>query len=270
MPDPPPVQTQGSELLTIKDVARLLKIKPDTLYRWVKRGQLPGVKIGKEWRIPRSDVEKFVGRSLSYDHTPDFTENGQMADPAEGDAVSDIIGTARAERQLNRFLETHDHVLVLATEKSDLAAVEEAFWKVALNSGGILLVLHTSKQAKSIRNALNDSGVDIRTCRNDGRLNLVEVKDAGEARRALHIEAGQGRPVWATFGMASSIKIPREQAVEHAHELDAACVTCNAIILEGHLISRKEWSYADTWRLEAEHRGLIRVIDDELLFARYN
>lgn len=270
MPDLPPVQTQGAELLTIRDVARLLKIKPDTLYRWVKRGQLPGVKIGKEWRIPRSDVEKFVGRSLSYAYIPDFAENGQMADSAVEDPMGEKANTASAERQLHRFLKARDHVLALATKKSDLAAVEEAFWRVALSSGGMLLVLHTSKQTKPLRKALKDLGIDTRAYRNDGRLNLVEVKDAEEARRVLHLEASRGRPVWATFGFTNSLQIPREQAVGHAHELDAACVTCNAIILEGHLISRKEWSYSDTWRLEAEYRGLIRVVDDELLFARYS
>lgn len=44
------------ELLTLKETARLLRINPRTAWRWCKSGRLPGVKIGHEWRVRRSDL----------------------------------------------------------------------------------------------------------------------------------------------------------------------------------------------------------------------
>ncbi len=269
MPDSPSTQPPGSDLLTIREVARLLKIKPDTLYRWARRGRLSATKVGKEWRISLSDVEKFVGRSLQQVNDPEVVENGQLMESGDRDTAPAGLTTTSVERYLRNFLNPRDHILALATKKSDLATIEHAFWNVALSSGGLLLILHAPNQTKTLRKALKDMGFDARALRKQGRLNLVEVKGAMEARRALHLETGKGQTVWATYGLANSLQIPQDLALEHAFELDAACVTCNAIILDGWLITRRNWSHGDAWRLEAAHRGLIRVVDDGLLFTRH-
>lgn len=51
-------------MLTIGDVARFLKLKPQTIYRWVQDGKLPGAKIGKAWRFRRSAIERWIDASL--------------------------------------------------------------------------------------------------------------------------------------------------------------------------------------------------------------
>jgi putative molybdopterin biosynthesis protein len=48
------------QLLTVPEVAEYLRIAERTVRDLIKRGQLPGVRIGKEWRIKRVDVEKMV------------------------------------------------------------------------------------------------------------------------------------------------------------------------------------------------------------------
>ncbi len=268
MPDSPPTNPSGSELLTIREVANLLRIKPDTLYRWARSGRLSATKVGKEWRISLSDVEGFVGRSLPRTVEYDAAQDGEIAEPAEDGDASSRPTSAGVERRLRTFLRPRDHILALASKKGDLARIEQAFWRIAMNSGGTLLILHAPDQTKIVRKALKDLGVNTRVLRKEGRLNLVEVRGAKEARTALHLEASKGSTVWATYGMANSVQIPRDLALEHAHELDAACVTCNAIILNGWLVTRKNWAHSDAWRLEAAHRGLIRIVDGELLFAR--
>lgn len=46
-----------SELLTVEEVAQRLKLNPQTVRRWIRRGTLPATKIGrKEWRIRAADV----------------------------------------------------------------------------------------------------------------------------------------------------------------------------------------------------------------------
>lgn len=45
------------ELLTVTQVMDYLKVCRATVQRWCKAGELPAVKIGKEYRIRRSDLE---------------------------------------------------------------------------------------------------------------------------------------------------------------------------------------------------------------------
>lgn len=52
---------QGSELLTVREVAEVLRLKPDTLYRWAREGRLPAIKVGKEWRVRPDDIERILG-----------------------------------------------------------------------------------------------------------------------------------------------------------------------------------------------------------------
>ena len=51
------------ELLTVRQVQRLLKVDRITVYRMLKDGRLHGLKIGHEWRFARSQVDSFVARA---------------------------------------------------------------------------------------------------------------------------------------------------------------------------------------------------------------
>jgi len=47
------------ELLSVEDVARILKISRSTIQRWCHAGKLPAVKIGKAYRIRRGDLDRW-------------------------------------------------------------------------------------------------------------------------------------------------------------------------------------------------------------------
>ena len=49
-----------SELLTIQEVADYLRLSRTTVWRWCKSGELPASKVGRGWRIRKSDVDKMV------------------------------------------------------------------------------------------------------------------------------------------------------------------------------------------------------------------
>jgi len=59
-------ETQGwgsmknNEYLTTKEIATELRVKEQTVWRWIKTGKLIGYKIGREFRIRRSDYEQFL------------------------------------------------------------------------------------------------------------------------------------------------------------------------------------------------------------------
>ncbi len=52
--------TPESELLTVAETCRFLKITPRTLYRYIQNRRIPAFKLGKEWRFVRSDLEQWI------------------------------------------------------------------------------------------------------------------------------------------------------------------------------------------------------------------
>jgi excisionase family DNA binding protein len=47
-------------LLTPEEVAQKLKLPQRTIIRWLRSGFMPGIKLGKEWRINPEDLEEFI------------------------------------------------------------------------------------------------------------------------------------------------------------------------------------------------------------------
>ena len=49
-----------SEILTVLDVARFLRVPKSTVYKLARLGQLPAYKIGKHWRFLRRDIHDWM------------------------------------------------------------------------------------------------------------------------------------------------------------------------------------------------------------------
>src|SRR5205809_8076448 len=53
-------KTRGTaEILTIKDVAAYLKLPVSTVYRLAERRELPGHKVGRQWRFHKSILDEW-------------------------------------------------------------------------------------------------------------------------------------------------------------------------------------------------------------------
>ncbi len=48
--------------LKVEDIAAELDVKEDTVRDWIRSKQLPAYKIGREYRIERSDYEAFLAK----------------------------------------------------------------------------------------------------------------------------------------------------------------------------------------------------------------
>ena len=48
------------EILTLKEVAKYLKLAEKTAYRLAAEGKLPGFKVGGSWRFKGVDVEMWI------------------------------------------------------------------------------------------------------------------------------------------------------------------------------------------------------------------
>ena len=51
-----------SAFLTTEEVLSCLKVNPRTIYRLIKTGDLPAVRIGRQWRFRRSDLDRWIDR----------------------------------------------------------------------------------------------------------------------------------------------------------------------------------------------------------------
>jgi excisionase family DNA binding protein len=55
---------ESPELLSVFDIAKRLKLHVKTVRNYVREGRLKAVRIGKQYRIARSDLEAFTGFPL--------------------------------------------------------------------------------------------------------------------------------------------------------------------------------------------------------------
>jgi excisionase family DNA binding protein len=66
-----PVLAQGiswmTPLLTIPEVAKILRCSERTVRRRIKAGELKALKIGRDYRLRSEDLAEFLGRSSTSD-----------------------------------------------------------------------------------------------------------------------------------------------------------------------------------------------------------
>jgi excisionase family DNA binding protein len=56
--DPQTFVTGG--LLTVAEVANVMRVSNMTVYRLIKSGELPAVRVGKNYRLRETDLERFL------------------------------------------------------------------------------------------------------------------------------------------------------------------------------------------------------------------
>lgn len=49
-----------SRWLSVEEIAAHLGIKPDTVYKWIERRNLPAHKLGRLWKFQASEVDHWV------------------------------------------------------------------------------------------------------------------------------------------------------------------------------------------------------------------
>lgn len=79
--------------LTIKDVTKMLQIKPATLYAWVAQGMIPHLKIGRLLRFDPEEIEVWLQdhrREPIPEPTPHRRQHGT-------DHVDALIARAKSE-----------------------------------------------------------------------------------------------------------------------------------------------------------------------------
>lgn len=53
-----------TDIMTVEEVAKYLKLQPQTVYKWAQEGQIPGAKLGKEWRFRRRILDEWIDSAI--------------------------------------------------------------------------------------------------------------------------------------------------------------------------------------------------------------
>ncbi len=116
------------QYLSLGEVAELLGVHEQTVRRWVKAGELPAFKPGKEWRIRDRDLEEFLeARSFPKVQAP------LQPTPEVAEEERRLIGYVRSWiTYLSREAERYQ-------EAVDAGRVDLGMYREATNSGGNLL-----------------------------------------------------------------------------------------------------------------------------------
>ncbi len=56
--------------MSLREVAELLRCNRSTIYRMLKRQEIPGFKVGGDWRFARSEIDAWIARRTSESVAP--------------------------------------------------------------------------------------------------------------------------------------------------------------------------------------------------------
>lgn len=93
-------------ILTIRQAAKLLQVDPNTIYRWARAGKFPASKIGKEWRVLRSDVIKFVESKKA--------RNQLLTESQEAELITALVGRREIPLKLEYLGEGADRYVAIS------------------------------------------------------------------------------------------------------------------------------------------------------------
>ncbi|WP_072481782.1 helix-turn-helix domain-containing protein [Amycolatopsis australiensis] len=66
--------TQDPAFYNVAEAATLLRLDQSTMYRHLRKGQFPGVKIGARYVVPRAVVDKLINDVLTVGRCIDVAE----------------------------------------------------------------------------------------------------------------------------------------------------------------------------------------------------
>ncbi len=182
--------TENSELMTIEEVAKYLRVSERTVYDWAQEKEIPCGKLGTVWRFRRSEIEQWVNSRLgNASRTPDFS----------GINLRVVLESARVlQLACTHKVEALDALIgVLATApgvKDKKALAEGVYYREKLMSTGIGMGIavphvrldsidHIVMAAASCQNPITDyESLDNQPVR------LIFMIAAGKNQHAQHIK----------------------------------------------------------------------------------
>ena len=79
------------DLFTPKQLAEYLQLSPRTVYRMLERNELPGVRVGGQWRFRKSEVDYWLDRRLHRFDTSQLSELSAGGEGAAPETLSEML-----------------------------------------------------------------------------------------------------------------------------------------------------------------------------------
>jgi excisionase family DNA binding protein len=71
---PPRGEVAGERLMTVSEVAELMRVSNMTVYRLIKSGQLSALRVGKNYRIREADMDRYLSDRSVRPDAPEAAE----------------------------------------------------------------------------------------------------------------------------------------------------------------------------------------------------
>ncbi len=97
-----PVETRPSDLLTVPEVARLLRVGESTVRKWIAGGRIPFLELpGGEYRIPRTELTRGIRANVDVDKVLERVE-GRLSGISDRDITEAVRSVRRGSRRRRR------------------------------------------------------------------------------------------------------------------------------------------------------------------------
>jgi excisionase family DNA binding protein len=60
---------KGDKILGVEQLSKFFGVTNQTIWRWCKAGKIPAFKIGSQWKIRQSDLNKIINQKLTKKET---------------------------------------------------------------------------------------------------------------------------------------------------------------------------------------------------------
>jgi nitrogen PTS system EIIA component len=200
-----------NEVLTLEEVAGILRVSERTVTDWATRGELPGGKLGTSWRFRRTEIDRWLNTKLSPRISPVSDENR----PLEALLSPARIALLSAESKGDALNALIDLCVDVPGVKSREELSESVFAREKLMSTGIGLGI-AAPHARL--NGLADIYVSVGV--NKTPLEDYDALDQQPVRIIVMIIAGRDQHARYIKTLARISRLLRDEQVR-AHVLDA-------------------------------------------------
>lgn len=139
------------DLLTVDEVAKILRAHTNTVYKLCRLGQLPATKIGKEWRISQEKLAEFMKATAA----PSVEPHRRALTPSE------------------EFRPRH--TLALMAEREDVWDFEAQFFRENARKGYLLFKACWWQRPEQVRKILTAKGFPVAKFEASGEMVLADL-----------------------------------------------------------------------------------------------
>ncbi len=81
---------QFPDVLTLGDVAEILRRSPDRTRTWLRKGEIHAVRVGGQWRVAKSVLVAFLSGQVNFVSQPQQIKTATVLEPTK--AVAEVHG----------------------------------------------------------------------------------------------------------------------------------------------------------------------------------